>query len=52
MVRRLVQDFMGKKIARLSIASGVEAIVEEVEIRVDAVETVGKEEFHSSSIPA
>jgi hypothetical protein len=51
-VGRLAQDFMGKKIARLSIATGIEAIVDKVEIRIDAVKTVGKEEFHSSSIPA
>jgi len=52
MVRGLTQDFMRKNISRLAIATWIETIVYEVKLRIDAVETVGKEEFHSSSIPA
>ena len=52
MVGWFAQNFVGKNISRLAIPTWVETIVYEVKLRIDAVETVGKEEFHSSSIPA
>jgi len=52
MVWWFAQNFVGKNISILAIPTWVETIVYEVKLRIDAVETVGKEEFHSSSIPA
>ena len=52
MVGWFAQNFVGKNISRLAIPTWVETIVYEVKLRIDAVETVGKEELHCSEIPA
>ena len=50
--RGFIQEFVREEVFGLTIASGVEAVVEKVELGIDAVEVIGEEEFHRSSIPA
>jgi hypothetical protein len=51
-VRGFIQEFVREEVFGLTIASGVEAVVEKVELGIDAVEVIGEEEFHWTSIPA